>query len=74
MILSGDPERLERQLGDMLADGTITDETAEEIRTFAELLRLAGPIDGGASDGRTPGQRLRDAGRADLIDWARGER
>jgi hypothetical protein len=43
---------------------TPADET--EVEKFAEFLRIAGPPDGRAR------QRLVDAGRADLLDWALG--
>lgn len=57
---------LERKVVDMLMDGTITDKDAEAIRNFSEFLKFAGPADGSTAD------RLKAAGRQDLLDWALG--
>lgn len=66
---------LERQLADALADGKITDEDAEQVRRMREFLQLAGPPrhpDDHGPGCRSPLDRLRAAGRQDLVDWALG--
>lgn len=69
---------LERQIADMLADGRMTDGDAENIRDFIDFLSIAGPPakrnpDGTyqpSPDGKNSIQRLREAGRVDLIGYA----
>lgn len=64
---------LEHQIGDMLADGRITDEDADAVRRFSEFLRHAGPpAKRGEPIEIAPLDRLLAAGRKDLIADALG--
>lgn len=64
---------LEQQIGDMLADGRITDADADAVRQFADFLAVAGPP---ARKGEPieigPLDRLLAADRKDLIAYALG--
>lgn len=58
----------ERAIADALADGRMTDDDAEAVRTFAEFLEIAAS----PRPGRSPLQKCLDAGRKDLIAFALG--
>lgn len=63
----------ERMVSDAQADGKITDHDADEARQFADFLLIAGsPTVAGreSPDGKAPIDRLIEAGRRDLIDYA----
>jgi hypothetical protein len=72
---------LERKLGDLIADGRITDEDADIARTFGQFLSESGPPPALAANGKRaypPGHPLHDptALRAHRARWGaylRGE-
>lgn len=68
-------DELEQQIADMLADGRMTDDDAEKVREFADFLNHAGsPVvkDKPSPDGKNVLDRLIEAGRPDLIEYALG--
>ena len=57
-----------QEVDELVADGTISEGEAEEIRKFVDFLKLAGPPGSGKI-----GKRLLAAGRPDLLEWAMGK-